>query len=100
MAILLLNQDIDGKIQFVGNQIFEIEFLLSEAPKRLESYNTALNILKALKRGVPRTEAMETWCSECCPPGNNPVNGCQQHSCPVCWQAYIDSIEPEKREET
>ena len=95
MAILLLNQDIDDKIKFVGEKIFEIEYLLSEAPKRLESYNNALSILKAIKRGVPKKEAVETWCSDCCPPGMNPAEGCQLHSCPVCWLEYIESIQPD-----
>ncbi len=99
MAILLLNHDINEKIQFVGDKIFEIEFLLSEAPKQLEAYENALNILKAIKRGVPRTEVLETYCSECCPPNKNPADGCKLQSCPACWLEYIESIKPEEESE-
>lgn len=95
MAILLLNQDIDEKIDVIGKKINEIEYLLEHAPQRLEAYGNALDLLKNIKRGIPRKEAAETLCSECCPPGKNPEEDCQAKSCPVCWLEYIDSIKPE-----
>lgn len=96
MAILLLNQDIDEKIDVIGKRLNEIELLLEEAPQRLESYGNALNLLKSIKRGISRKDAAEACCSECCPPGQNPEDGCQIKSCPVCWLEYVDSIKSEE----
>lgn len=92
MAILLLNHDTDGKIQHVATKLAEIEFLLDNAPKQMEAYANALTILKSLKRGLPRKDVLETWCSECCPPGQESHEECKLSSCPACWLEYIESI--------
>ena len=94
MAILTLNHDIDDKIAYVCEKIFEIEYLLEEGPHRLEAYNNALNILKMNKRGIPLKDAANTWQTECCPPGKTSNEDCVGVSCSDCWACYIETLQP------
>lgn len=90
MAILRLTHNTDEKIKSTAEKIFDLEFLLEEAPSRLESYRNTLDILKLIKRGLSKKEAVETYCMECCPPGLYAREGCEKASCPACWMQYID----------
>ena len=96
MAILTLNRETDQKIAYISEKLFETEYLMEEGPKRLEAYGNTLNILKAIKRGIPENDAIRTWYTECCPPGFSTSEECQDTPCHKCWASYLKSI-PDKK---
>jgi len=98
MAILRLTHNTDEKIKVIAEEIFNIEFMLEEAPSRLEAYRNTLDILKLIKRGHTKKEAVETYCMQCCPPGLYSREGCETASCSSCWMKYIDDEIPMKND--
>lgn len=103
MAIIVLENTVGTSklntlIAKYNKSMQDIEYLLSEAPKKYEMYDIIISILKEIKRGKSKEQAIKDITFMICPDIDVADVDCTNTKCNDCWLKYVDNLLSDDKE--